>query len=117
MECGGGISETKGHNIPFEGTIAGPEGSFPFVSSSDANKVKGVLKVYLGINFGITRSIKEVCEKWKGYLSFFMILFNLQKSTQSQRAPFFLGAKRMGAPWGELEGEINPLVRFSSRNL
>ena len=44
----------------------GPEGSFPFVSSSDANEIKGVLKVYLGINFGITRSIKEVCEKWKG---------------------------------------------------
>ena len=36
------------------------------MSSSDANEVKSVLKVYLGINFGVTRSVKEVYEKWKG---------------------------------------------------
>lgn len=40
----------------------GPEGSFPFVASSNANKVECVLKIYLGVDFHFTRSIKEVCE-------------------------------------------------------
>ena len=65
LECRWSVSETEGHNIPFEGTVTGPEGSFPFVSSSDANEVKCVLEVYLSINFGFSGSVKEVCEERK----------------------------------------------------
>ncbi|KAF8578238.1 hypothetical protein K439DRAFT_1362586, partial [Ramaria rubella] len=31
------VSETKGHNTPFEGAIMGPEGGFPFATLSNAD--------------------------------------------------------------------------------
>ena len=44
------ISQTKGHNTPFEGAIAGAEGGFPFVTFTDSNEVVGVLQVNFGIH-------------------------------------------------------------------
>jgi len=38
-------------------------------------------------------------------------------SHASRREPSFFRMKRTGAPWGEREGRMNPVVRFSSMNL
>ena len=48
LECGQGISESKGHNTLFKGTIAGTEGGFPLVTFLNLVKMVSVLE----INFG-----------------------------------------------------------------
>jgi len=52
-----------------------------------------------------------------GYRSFFEIQLRPWKSTQSRREPSFFRMKRTGAPWGDREGRMNPVARFSSMNL
>src|SRR5882724_5459564 len=52
-----------------------------------------------------------------GYRSFLEIRLSPLKLTQSRSEPYFLWIMRTGAPWGECEGWINPVARFSLMNL
>jgi hypothetical protein len=52
----------------------------------------------------------------KGYLSFQVIALSCQKSTHSWRDLSFFLIKRTGAPNGEFEGWIKPVLMFSSIN-
>jgi len=52
-----------------------------------------------------------------GYRSFLEIQLRPWKLMQSRREPSFFQIKRTGAPWGERDGQINPVARFSSMNL
>jgi hypothetical protein len=77
----------------------------------------GMLQVYLGKDFSSARSILKSSEvNGKGYLSFRVIALSRRKSTHSQSDPSFFLIKRTGAPNGEFEGQIKPVLRFSSIN-
>src|ERR1700721_1479904 len=52
----------------------------------------------------------------KGYLSFLVSALSFRKSTQRQSEPSFFLTKRTGAPNGELDSQMNPLLRLSSIN-
>jgi hypothetical protein len=62
---------------------------------------------------GVSRS-SEV--NGKGYLSFQVIALSHRKSTHSQRDLSFFLIKRTGAPNREFEGQMKPVLRFSSIN-
>ena len=60
LESGQRIGETEGHNTPLEGTIAGTEGSLPFIPFMDLDKVVCVPEINLHEELGLTRAIQEV---------------------------------------------------------
>ena len=60
LESGQSIGETKGHNTPLKGTIAGTEGSLPFVPFMDPDKVVCVPEIDLCEKSGLMRAIQEV---------------------------------------------------------
>ena len=66
MESGWSIGETEGHNTPLERTIAGTEGSLPFIPFMDLDKVVCVPEINLREESGLTRTIQEVgdARKW-----------------------------------------------------
>ena len=64
------ISQTKGHNTPFERVVVGVEGDFPFVTFTDSNKVVGMLQVNFGIHRGLLQAVKEVRDMRKQILVF-----------------------------------------------
>ena len=59
------ISQTKGHNTPFERAVVGVEGGFPFITFMDLKEVVGVLQVNFGIHGGLSWAVKEVGDAWK----------------------------------------------------
>ena len=60
LESGWSIGKTEGHNTSLEGTIAGTEGSLPFVSFMDADKVVCMPEIDLCKKLGLMRAIQEV---------------------------------------------------------
>ena len=54
------IGKSKWHNEPFEGTIAGVESGFPFITVHDTDEVIGMSEINGGIDMGFTHSGKEV---------------------------------------------------------
>ena len=52
----------------------------------------------------------------RGYRSFFMILFKLQKSTQSQSEPSFLHVNRTGALPRDRDRWMKSIARYLSKN-
>ena len=60
------ISQTKGHNTPFERAVAGAKGSFPFITFMDSNEVVGMLQVNFGIHGGLSQAVEEAkdTQKW-----------------------------------------------------
>ena len=60
LESGWSIGKTEGHNTSLEGTIAGTEGSLPFVPFMDPHKMVCMLEIDLREEPGLTRAIQEV---------------------------------------------------------
>ena len=60
LESGGSVGKAEGHDKPFKGAIAGPEGSLPFVSSGDPDKVVGVTEINLGVDTSFTGRVEKV---------------------------------------------------------
>ena len=52
----------------------------------------------------------------RGYQSFFMILFKLQKSMHSRSEPSFLCVKRTRALPRDRDGQMKSIARCSSKN-
>ena len=71
LESCGSIGKSKGHNKPFERTIAGAESSFPFITICNMDKVIGMLEINGGVDMGFTCSGKEVGNEQKGILILF----------------------------------------------
>ena len=64
------ISQTEGHNTPFERAVVGVKGSFPFVTFIDSNKVVGVLQVDFGIHGCLLWAVEEIRDVQKQILVF-----------------------------------------------
>ena len=60
LESSGSIGEAEVHDHKIKGSITSSEGSFPFITRSDADKVVGTTEVNLGINGGGAEAIEEV---------------------------------------------------------
>ncbi|KIK19913.1 hypothetical protein PISMIDRAFT_106716 [Pisolithus microcarpus 441] len=54
------ISKTKRHYSPLIGTVAGAEGSLPFITIGNSDEVVGMVEVNLGINFHTAWGVKKV---------------------------------------------------------
>ena len=92
------ISQTKGHNTPFKGAIAGAEGGFLFITFRDSNEVAGMLQVNFGIHGGLSWAVEEVGDTQKWISVFLCDFVEVQKSVQRQRELSFFQAKRIRAP-------------------
>ena len=65
LESSRSIRKTERHNTPLKGTIAGTEGSLPFVPFVDPDKVVCMLEIDLCKELGLTRAIQEVGDAWE----------------------------------------------------
>ncbi len=70
LECCGSIGESKRHETPFEGAVAGPEGCFPFVTFSYVYKMISMSKIKFGINASRAHGVKEIRNEQKGVTIF-----------------------------------------------
>ncbi len=52
LERRGSIGESKRHDMPFEGAVAGPEGCFPFITFGYAYEMISMLKIEFGVDAG-----------------------------------------------------------------
>ena len=66
LEGCGGIGKSEGHHQPFKQAIANVEGSLPFFTFCDANKVVSVMKVDFGVGAGFPWGVEEVRDEGKG---------------------------------------------------
>ena len=66
------ISQTEGHNTPFERAIVGMKGSFPFITFTDLNEVVGMLQVNFGMHGGLSWAVEEVRDTLLVFLSDFI---------------------------------------------
>jgi len=71
LERSRSIGKSKRHNKPFIGAIASAEGSFPFITWSDADQMVCMSEIDLGINGCTAGRIKEVGDEWKQITIFF----------------------------------------------
>jgi len=65
LERSWSIGKSERHNKPFIGAIASAEGSFPFITWSDADQMVCMLEIDLGIDGRAARRIKGVRGEWK----------------------------------------------------
>ena len=71
LESSQSIGKAKRHNTPLEGTIAGMEGSLPFVPFMDLDKMVCMPEINLGKESGLSRAIQEVGDAWE-WVSIFL---------------------------------------------
>ena len=55
-----GVSQAKGHDIPFKGPILRVECGLPFISFGNADQMVRVVKINLRVDLGLARGIEEV---------------------------------------------------------
>ena len=60
LKSGRHIRESKGHDMPFEGAIAGVESSFPFIALLDTDQVVRMTEVDFCIESCLSQAVKEV---------------------------------------------------------
>ena len=53
-----GICKSEGHDEPFKRSVAGVEGSFPFITFSNVDKVVGMLEIDLGVDLSLSGSVQ-----------------------------------------------------------
>ena len=58
--AGAFIHKSEGHDMPFEGAVAGAESSFPFIALSDMDHVVHVTEVNFHIESCLSWAVKEV---------------------------------------------------------
>ena len=60
LKSGGRIRKSEGHDVPFEGVIAGVENGFPFIALSDMDQVVRVTEVNFCIESCLLQAVEEV---------------------------------------------------------
>ena len=70
LESSRSIGEVEVHDHKIKGSIMSLEGSFPFITRSNADKVVGTMEVNLGVDGGGAEAIKEVGNEQKWVLVF-----------------------------------------------
>ena len=60
LECGWGISESKGHNTPFKGTVASMEGDFPLIIFLNLDKMVRMPEINFSEELSLVRTVKEI---------------------------------------------------------
>jgi hypothetical protein len=95
-----GIGKSKGHYQPFKRAIASAEGSLPFFTFCDVNKVIGVTKVDFGVGVGFPRGINEVGDEGKG-ISIFLgdLVEPAVVHAQSETSVFFPHEEDRSSMW------------------
>ena len=92
------ISQTEGHNTPFEGAISGVKGGFPFVTFLDLDEVVHVLQVNYCIYRGLSWTVKEVGDMWKWVSVLFGDFVEASEvSAKLERAVFLLSEEDRSA--------------------
>ncbi len=70
LECCGSIGESKRHDTPFKGAVAGPEGCFPFITFSYTYEMISMSKIKFGVDASRVRGVEEIRNEWKGVTIF-----------------------------------------------
>ena len=91
LESGRSLGKTERQNTPLEGTIAGMEGSLPFVPFMDLDKVVCMPEIDLREESGLTRAIQEVGDA-REWITVFLhdSIEALEVNAKSQGAIFLL---------------------------
>jgi len=112
LERSWSIGKSKRHNKPFIGAIASVEGSFPFITQSDADQMVCMLEIDLGIDGRMAGRIKEVGDEQKWITIFYGdFIETVEVHTKTERSILFLdkkdwstmgGVGRMNEPIAEM---------------
>ena len=64
------IGESKRHDTPFKGAIAGSEGCFPFITFGYTYEMISMSKIKFGVDVGRACRVEEIRNEWKGVTIF-----------------------------------------------
>src|SRR5882724_268648 len=110
LECSGSIGKSHWHDQELKGAITDSEGCLPLMACCDANIVVSSVEVKHGVGLCIAQLVEEIGNKWNKVLILLSDLVEvLEVHTESQGAIFLL-TKRTGAPPGDWDEWINPLL-------
>jgi len=94
LERSRSIGKSERHNKPFIGAIVSVEGSFPFITRSDADQMVCMSEIDLGIDGRVAGTIKEVGDEWKWITIFFGdFIETTEVHTKMERSILFLDKK------------------------
>jgi len=101
LERSWSIGESERHNKPFIGAIASAEGSFPFITWSDADQMVCMSEINLGVDGRAAGRIKEVGDEWKWITIFFGdFIETVEVHTKTEQSILFLDKK----DWSSMGG-------------
>jgi len=88
------IGKSERHNKPFIGAVASAEGSFPFITQSDADQMVYMSEIDLGIDGRAAGRIKEVRDEQKQIMIFFGdFIETMEVHTKTEQSIIFLDKK------------------------
>ncbi len=70
LERCGSIGESKRHDTPFKGAVAGLEGCFPFITFGYTYEMISMSKIKFGVDAGRACGVEEIRNEWKGVTVF-----------------------------------------------
>ncbi len=60
LECRRSIGESKRHDTPFKGAVAGPEGCFPFITFGNTYEMISMSEIQFGVDVGGVHGVEEI---------------------------------------------------------
>jgi len=101
LERSQSVGKSERHNKPFIGAIASAEGSFPFITWSNADQMVCMSEIDLGIDGRMAGGIKEVGDERKWITIFFGdFIETAEVHTKMERSILFLDKK----DWSSMGG-------------
>ena len=115
LGCGRGVAKTKEHDGGFEESFVGDEGHLPLVIIFDTDIVVPPTNVKLGEVASIFQLVYEVGDKVEGVCVAGGVFIEVVVVLAGVELAVLLLDKEERDAWGELEGQIFPVAKFSSR--
>ena len=115
LEDGRGIGETKEHYSWFEESLMSDESGFLLVPVLDSDIVIFPTDIKFSEDLCPLEFIDEVGNEWKVVCIMDCVFINIVVVLTGVEATVLLLTKKKGDACGELEGQILPALRFSSR--
>jgi hypothetical protein len=117
LEGRGGVGKSEEYYRGFKEAFVGDEGGLPLVSVFDLDIVVSPSNVELSERLGILEFVDEVGDEGKGVGVTDRVFIDVMVVLAGSESSILFLTKKKGAAWGELDGRIFPVARFSSRKV
>ena len=115
LECGRGVAKAKEHDCQFEESFVRDEGRLPLVAIFDADIVVPPTNIEFGEVASVFQLVHEVGDKGKGVGVTGGVFVEVPVILAGMEFAILLLDEEEERCLGELEGQIFPAARFSSR--